>query len=188
MSRVYSYIGAACLNTPEPFYSTRYAKRELIAIEGDLFAALRQAQLPNRSVPIIFTYIIDANGLLWVADRHSEHVACARGKDVLSAGEMTVEIDNGKVIVTDISNQSTGYCPEPESWPAVAAALDKAEIPHPDSFTRSFLFRLCEGCGQTNIVKEGDFTCAVCGAELKQEWNCSYDTKWRKRTRRASAE
>jgi len=72
--------------------------------------------------------------------------------------------------------QETRYCPEPESWPAVAAALDKAGIPHPNGFTCAFLFRLCENCGQTNIVKEGDFTCAACGAELKQEWNFSHDT------------
>ena len=93
---------------------------------------------------------------------------------MLSAGEMTLELDGGKVIITDISNQSTGYCPEPESWPAVAAALDQAGIEHPDNFTRAFLFRLCGICGQTNIVKEGDFTCAVCGTELKKAWNFSY--------------
>ena len=177
MSRIYSYRGTAYLDASKTFYTTRHTKRNLVGDERNLFAAFRQAQLTNRSVPVTFTYIVDANELLWVADRHSEHVACARGRDVLSAGEMIVEIDDGIVIVTDVTNQSTGYCPEPESWPAVAAALDKAGIPHPDGFTRAFLFRLCEGCGQTNIVKESDFTCAVCGTELKQEWNFPHDRK-----------
>ncbi len=71
---------------------------------------------------------------------------------------------------------STGYCPEPESWPAVAAALDKAGIRHPNKFTRAFLFRRCENCKQTNIVKEDNFTCAVCGTELNKEWNLAHDT------------
>jgi len=173
MSRAYSYIGATYLNSPEAFDTVRTP----VSSAGDFLAAFRQAQLSNRNVPVVFTYIVDPNGLLWVTDRHSEHVACARGGEVLSAGEMTVEVDGERVLVTDISNQSTGYCPEPESWPAVAAALDQAGISHPNGFTRAFLFRLCETCGQTNIVKEGDFTCAVCGAELKQEWNFSHDRK-----------
>jgi hypothetical protein len=29
-------------------------------------------------------------------------------------------------------NQSTGFCPQPESWSAVATALDRADVPHPE--------------------------------------------------------
>jgi hypothetical protein len=70
-----------------------------------------------------------------------------------------------------VTNQSTGYCPEPESWPAVAAALDRIPLPHPGGFTPSFIFRRCPACVQLNVVKEGDFTCAVCGADLPLRWN-----------------
>lgn len=173
MSKVYSYVGTAPLNSPEAFNTMR----TLVDDEGDLLLAFQEAQSSEKNSSAVFTYITTSDGSLWIADRHSEHIACARGGGVLSAGEMTVEVDDGRVLVTDVTNQSTGYCPEPKSWPAVAAALDKAGLPHPGGFTRAFVFRLCEGCGQTNVVKEGDFTCAVCGGELKQEWNFSHDTR-----------
>ena len=51
------------------------------------------------------------------------HVACAAGGPVLSAGEITFDDD---MTVAEITNQSTGFCPEPESWPAVSDALDRA--------------------------------------------------------------
>lgn len=173
MSKVYSYIGAASLKSDESFDTPRV----LVAVAEDALTAAQRAQPPKRACSTVFTYIVDVNGLLWIADRHSEHVACARGEDVFSAGEMTFEVEGASVLVTDVTNQSTGYCPEPESWPAVAAALEKIGIPYPPSFTRAFLFRLCESCGQTNVVKEGDFTCAVCGTELRQEWNFSHETR-----------
>lgn len=173
MSKVYSYIGAVCLNSPKAFDTVRTP----VSSAGDFLAAFWRAQPSKKVSAVALTFVVDADGLLWVADRLSEHVACARGRGVLSAGEMTVEVDGGRVTVMDVTNQSTGCCPEPEAWPTVAAALDRAVIPHPDGFTRAFLFRLCEGCGQTNIVKEGDFTCAVCGTELEQEWNFSHDRK-----------
>lgn len=175
MSRVYSYVGSALLNRHENSDSPRVP----ITDAGDALTAVQRARATKRAGSVILTYIIDVDGSLWISDRHSEHVACARGGAVLSAGEMTLEVDDGGVHVTDVTNQSTGYCPEPKSWPAVAAALDKAGIPHPDGFTRAFLFRLCEDCGQTNIVKEDEFTCAVCGAELEPEWNFSHDTRQR---------
>lgn len=173
MSKVYSYIGVASLNGDGLLDTPRV----LVTVAEDALTAAQRAQPSRKAVSTVFTYVVDAAGLLWIADRHSEHVACARGGDVLSAGEMTFDVEGASVLVADVTNQSTGYCPEPKSWPAVAAALEKAGIPHPPSFTRAFLFRLCEGCGQTNVVKEGDFTCAVCGTELRQEWNFSHDTR-----------
>ena len=89
----------------------------------------------------VATFVIDADGRRWIADRHSEHVQCARGGDVLSAGEMTFSLKGGAVAVVGVSNQSTGYRPEPESWPAVAAALDQAGLAHPGGFTAPFEFR-----------------------------------------------
>lgn len=117
------------------------------------------------------TFVIDAGGGLLLADRRSEHVACAGGGPVRSAGEMFFGVSEDGVEVVEVSNQSTGFCPEPESWPAVAAALDRIGVWHPGRFTTEVVFRRCEGCGERNVVKDGWFVCGVCGAELPQEWN-----------------
>ena len=81
-------------------------------------------QSPNRGHTYVATFVIDAAAQLWIADQHSEHVACARGAAVLSAGEMTFVVSN-QVCVSAITNQSTGYCPEPASWPSVQRVLDQ---------------------------------------------------------------
>lgn len=59
-----------------------------------------------------FTYVVDVDGVLRLAPRRSEHVACAGGGEVLAAGE------------------------------------------------------IARPCGQLNLVKDGDFTCAVCASSL----------------------
>jgi hypothetical protein len=88
-------------------------------------------------------------------------------------GEMTFAVDQRRrsVEVVFVTNQSTGYCPEPESWPSVQAALDAAKIAHPGSFSAEMIFRRCPKCSATNIVKDRWFQCAVCGGELPSEWN-----------------
>jgi hypothetical protein len=121
---------------------------------------------------VIATFVLDQAGNLLVADRHSEHVACAVGEPVLSAGEMTFDLTAPPVRVVEVSNQSTGYCPEPESWPAVAAALTAAGLEAPPWFARVCVFRRCVGCGMRNLVKDGVFECAVCGRDLPAEYNC----------------
>ncbi|MEE6262351.1 hypothetical protein [Plantactinospora sonchi] len=119
------------------------------------------------------TYIIDVAGDLRVALRRSEHVACAGGRPVLSAGEISFTRQDGRWTVAEVSNQSTGYCPEPSSWPAVAAACEQAGLECPGGFTAAFEFRRCPVCGQINIVKDDDFACAACGGELPWSWNVS---------------
>jgi hypothetical protein len=113
------------------------------------------------------TYVVDLEGTLRVAPRRSEHVACAAGGDVLAAGEMTFADD----AVSEVTNQSTGYCPDVTSWPAVAAALDRLGIRHPDGFTSAFIFRRCDRCDAITIVKDGDFTCPECEEPLPANWN-----------------
>lgn len=175
MGRVYSYIGDADLNDPKLFQ----AQRVLVATGQEFLAKLQDWQTHNRCIPSVFTFIVDTDGLLWIADRQSEHIACARGGAVLSAGEMTFDTEDGQIIVSGVTNQSTGYCPEPESWPAVEAALNRVCLPHPSRFMQEFIFRRCETCGQRNIVKENDYHCAVCGSELPQEWNFRSRTETR---------
>ncbi len=91
---------------------------------------------------------------------------------MLSAGELRVVIEDGHLEAVEITNQSTGYCPEPGSWPVVAEALDRVGIGHPGRFTNALDFRVCTACGQVNIIKDGWFACAVCGGSLPTTWHC----------------
>ena len=118
-----------------------------------------------------FTFVVDERGVLWIADRHSEHVACARGGLVRAAGEITFDL-GAKVRVTEVTNQSTGYCPAPASYAALAEALTRAAIEHPTAYTRNFDFRRCTICGLLNVVKDEDWFCAACEAPLSARWNC----------------
>lgn len=117
-----------------------------------------------------FTFVVDLDGTLRLAPRRSEHVACAGGADVLAAGEVTFDEDHE---VVEVTNQSTGYCPDVTCWPAVAAALDRIGIGRPDGFTTAFVFRRCVLCAAISIVKDGDFTCPECDEPLPTNWNVS---------------
>lgn len=120
---------------------------------------------------VTVTFVVDEGGVLRVADRRSEHVACAGGRPVRSAGELCVVARGDGVEVARVSNQSTGYCPEPESWPAVEAALRQAGLTPPAGFDPLCVFRRCVACGGLNLVKGGVFECATCGAELPGTYN-----------------
>src|SRR4051812_42050641 len=120
---------------------------------------------------LVATFVVALDGRLCLADRHSEHIACSGGAPVLSAGEMFFESTEHGVGIVEVSNQSTGFCPEPESWSAVAAALDRLGVEHPGEFTARVVFRRCPSCGERNLVKDGVFECQVCGSELPREWN-----------------
>ena len=87
---------------------------------------------------------------------------------MLSAGEMTFD-RAGEVV--EVSNQSTGFCPEPESWHLIAVALDAASVPHPGELTMYVVFRRCPKCNERTIVKDGWFACELCGADLPTAWN-----------------
>jgi hypothetical protein len=155
-ARTYRYVGLA----------------EVLAAAGPLNmgrATLAREDIPGGDEP--FTFVIDLEGTLRLAPRRSEHVACAGGRPVLSAGEITFERGAQGPEVTSASNQSTGYCPEPSSWPAVAAALDRIGVSHPGRFTDEFTFRRCPRCGERNLVRDDDFGCAICGADLPLTWN-----------------
>lgn len=129
-------------------------------------------QQPNNFGLIEATFVIDLEGYLRFADRHSQHIACSGGKNVLSAGEIFIASTGNEYEVVEISNQSTGFCPEPESWFWVGRALDRILLSHPGKFTINFVFRGCPKCHQLNIVKDDLFICAVCNADLPSFWNC----------------
>ncbi|MFF4544857.1 NUDIX hydrolase [Streptomyces sp. NPDC001406] len=118
-----------------------------------------------------FTFVVDPEGVLRLAPRRSEHVVCAGGGPVLSAGEMSFREDCGRWAVDEVSNQSTGYCPDAGSWPAVADALDRAGLVRPGGFTHEVVFRRCVSCWQVNVVREDHFVCVLCDADLPPDWN-----------------
>ncbi|MFE1465572.1 hypothetical protein ACFW6M_31245 [Streptomyces nigra] len=118
-----------------------------------------------------FTFVVGVDGVLRLAPRRSEHVACAGGDMVLSAGEISFMREADRWTVSEVSNQSTGYCPDVTSWAEVARALDAAEPRRPPGFTHEVVFRRCPDCQERNIVREGDFVCVFCGSDLPAAWN-----------------
>lgn len=80
------------------------------------------------------TFVIDRTGQLRLSDRRSEHVVCAAGESVRSAGEVFFNVLNDIPEIEEITNQSTGYCPEPESWCEIEVLFnDWASSFHEDS-------------------------------------------------------
>lgn len=141
---------------------------------GDIAAWIAETrQAADAEGIVVATFIIDESGALRIADRRSEHVACAGGKPVRSAGEMHIDVSGRGLSIAAFTNQSTGYCPEPESWPAVAMAIGHAKLSYcgPGRFDPAFEFRRCPACRAIAIVKEHVFQCSPCGSELPVSWN-----------------
>ncbi len=168
MSRLYRYLGppeTRCAAAGKPMGC-------LVRAVSDVVRWIRETrQEPDRGGEITATFVVDETGTLHIADRHNEHVACAGGRPVQSAGEMSFSVKRDVVTVTSVTNQSTGYCPEPACWPAVAAALARAGLAAPEGFSTAFEFRRCVRCSTVNLVKESVFQCGVCEAPLLREWN-----------------
>ncbi|PQO32228.1 hypothetical protein DTL21_18540 [Bremerella cremea] len=169
MPRIYEYVGPQEIrershNSPPgvPIYS----KQGLLNWFHDHREDLDQAN------QLVATFVIDLKGELLLAPRQSEHVACAGGAPVRSAGEITLTT---KGEVFEISNQSTGYCPEPESWPACQEVFERLSVTHPGHFTQQIIFRRCPACHERNVVKDDWFVCAICGGDLPETWNFSSD-------------
>jgi len=82
-----------------------------------------------------FTCAVDPEGRLGLAPRRSERVVCA--------GEVAFGRESGRWTVVEVTDLSTGYCPDVASWPAVAHALDRAGLGRPGGFTRVVVLRRC---------------------------------------------
>jgi hypothetical protein len=168
MSRHYRYVGSRDLLK----LLEKLSRRACIQDQHDILYWIRATQQQvDRDKTLAVTFIIELEHRLWINDRRSEHVVCAAGQPVLSAGEMTFLLDARGIEVVEVTNQSTGYCPEPESWPDVAQALNTIGLSHPGDFTTAFLFRRCDSCGMTNLIKDDWFECGVCGTSLNAQWN-----------------
>jgi hypothetical protein len=168
MAKLYRYVGPAEIKER----ARQSPPGVRLGSVADLEKWLRTTgQRPGPAGLFAATFVIDQDGFLRVADRGSEHVACSGGNPVLSAGELFLSLPANGPEVEEASNQSTGFCPEPTSWTAVAAALERLGIRHPGRFTQEVQFRLCPACAQRNVVKDGWFVCGSCGADLPAEWN-----------------
>lgn len=169
---LFRYVGPDAIAVSRPTLAQRHGIES--ASDAEKFLDL------SRASSIVATFVVDERGALWLADRHSEHVHCARGLDVQAAGEIEIARDDAKsrARVVAITNQSTGYCPEPDtSWAAIRDALDRAQIAHPDAFTARFEFRQCPRCAQINVIKDDDFSCACCNTTLPAEPGFSRRTR-----------
>jgi hypothetical protein len=49
--------------------------------------------------------------------------------------------------------------------------LDRLGLLHPGCFTDRVVFRRCPACGERNIVRDDDLTCALCENTLPAQWN-----------------
>ena len=167
--RPYPYVGPPAIKAR----SATHPPGRVIHTPADVLAWIRDTAQPLTPGDLLpATYVIDLAGQLRLADRHSEHVACAAGRDVLAAGEIFFLIEaHSALSVAEVTNQSTGYCPEPTCWPAVETALTRIGLPHPPAFTTECIFRKCQTCGARNIVKDAWFHCDVCRATLPVDWN-----------------
>ncbi|MBA3531602.1 MAG: hypothetical protein H0T73_06785 [Ardenticatenales bacterium] len=168
MKRLYRYVGPhdlrRLLDQPTP--------RCCIERPHDVRAWLEQSHRPGTTLyQVTVTFIIDGDERLWIADQRSEHVVCARGQAIYAAGEITFWLHQTQVDICEISNQSTGYCPEPGSWAVVTAVLERIGLPHPATWTVAYLFRRCQACETINLIKDDWFECAVCGVPLSEHWN-----------------
>ncbi|MCK2213680.1 hypothetical protein MF672_007735 [Actinomadura sp. ATCC 31491] len=163
--RSYRYAGPAHLKTAIRADSAGHPIRSRNDFD-DWIAERTPAELAEP-----FTFVVDMDGVLRLAPRRSEHVACAGGGPVLSAGEISFSGEAGRWTVVEVSNHSTGYCPDTSSWTAVAAALDRACLGYPPGFTQEVVFRRCPTCQERNIVREDDFVCVFCGSDLPALWN-----------------
>ena len=161
--RLYRYVGPR--NIAERVRNA--PSGTVVGSVSDILAWVRAThQHPDAAGCVIATFVIDPAGALRVADRHSEHLACAAGGLVQSAGEITWVLDGASVEVEAVSNQSTGFCPEPESWPAGEAALRSVGLTPPTGFNPACIFRCCEHCSSICLIKDDVFACALCEAEL----------------------
>ena len=117
--KLYRYVGPAEIATAVASHAAGHRVQTAASLDRAL-AAL------DAEDGALLTYVVDAEGALRLADRHSEHVACAGGGPVLTAGEIAFEEDQAGWRVAHASNQSTGYCPEESSW----ASNVNCESPH----------------------------------------------------------
>lgn len=117
-TRRYRYVGPAELRD-------RVTAVDAVAVDSAASLDEWLARRYRRDLAEPVTFVVALDDVLRLAPRRSEHIALAGGRDVLAAGEMAFASAGIGWRVAEVTNQSTGYCPDPDCWPAVAKALDR---------------------------------------------------------------
>ncbi len=164
VNRLYTYVG--------PRELLELASSDVARCEpGDVIELRAWLAAQGLAPPVTLTFVVTGGGALRVAPRQAEHVACARGEAVRAAGELELAISGKLLEVLGVTNQSTGYCPEPSCFEEVRDALAKVGLTPPPTFAHAFDFRRCPACRTIAVVKDADFECAACGSSLPRDWN-----------------
>lgn len=163
----YSYVGAEKIKEETDLTIGGYKIVEVEDIKEWIQG--RPSELANGTITA--TFVISEEEELIINGRHTEHIMCAKGHNVLSAGEVIFQLEANEISISEISNQSTGYCPKPASWPIVEMVLAKIGIEYPEGFTNAYDFRYCEACKNINLIKDDVYQCLVCNSDLDLEWN-----------------
>ncbi|WP_009964699.1 hypothetical protein [Verrucomicrobium spinosum] len=166
--RIYPYVGPAAIKEKVNMAAPRH---EVTTADGLMKWALDAGYFSPGTPSEVFTYTVLSGHHLFIADRHSEHIACARGAPVECAGEIAFRRSKTGLVIEEASNLSTGYCPESSAWVALDLALKAAGFPGVQGFTTAFEFRYCQRCLQTCVIKDEVYECPSCLEPLPAEWN-----------------
>ena len=158
---VFQYVG------PRRLYSLASQTPKGKLLSG--FNALREwIRKTNEPEEIWATYVVSLDCNVLIAERQYEHVTCAGRQDVLGAGEVLLSAD---AEIMEISNYSTGYCPDVTSIHATQRAFARCCSTQFSGFSYAAEFRKCSDCGARNVVRDSWFFCAVCDSPLNSRWN-----------------
>jgi len=75
MPKIYSYVGSPHLAKGDGELPSRMRVEQPQDVPRWISQTRQQTQADGTFVA---TFVVDADGGLWIADRHSEHVQCAR--------------------------------------------------------------------------------------------------------------
>ena len=116
------------------------------------------------------TYVVDLRGRLRVAPRRSEHVACASADPLLAAGEFTSgpPPQSPAPATTRRATPLTSTAYRARARAARGRARTAARV-----LSGPIVFRRFPRCREINVVKGGWFVCALCDADLPEQWNVS---------------
>jgi hypothetical protein len=98
----YRYVGPAEL-------SDQAAPVDAVGVGSPASLAVWLAGRERGGLAEPLTFVVTLDGVLRLAARRTEHVALARGQDVLAAGEMAFAASGLGWRVVEVTNQSTGY-------------------------------------------------------------------------------
>jgi hypothetical protein len=166
--KLYRYVGPEAVAERVRGHSSG---RPVRSVEDVINWVVAEQDVENESDGVVAAFVVDADGQLRIIDRRHDHAECTGAGPVLFAGEMKFIIHNESVLVVDVTNQATGYCPEPESWPVVHAALLAAGLQPPRGLRLACVFRRCPKCNSLNLVKDRNFVCDACAARLPLIYN-----------------